>query len=227
MLLLAAAIWRTATAQSMADSTHPASSLSIEQQRNLYGQNKTIPAVCEKEVLAALAHFPELKKTNVTFKLQHSHSTLKTKINFWSILNRRDRRKYTVVISTQSEPKLEPLLFKNLPEQARIGILGHELSHVSDFSKKSFFQCMGVGLGHLSQSYLDSLEYHTDRLCIHHGLGPQLKTWSSFIRETMKVENWRGSDFVDKPESKIERYMNPSTIDKEMAALQSQRTTQP
>ena len=223
-MLLFIAVWSNANGQALADSATPTS---IEKERNLYGQNKTIPAVCEKEVLAALAHFPELEKTHVTFKLQSSHSTLKTKINFWSILNRRDRRKYTVIISTKSEPKLEPLLFNNLPEQARIGILGHELSHVSDFSKKSFFQCMGVGLGHLSQSYLDSLEFHTDKLCIQHGLGPQLRAWSSFIRETMKVENWRGSDFADKPESKIERYMNPSTIDKEMAAMQRSKGSQP
>lgn len=196
----------------------------LEHNRNLYGQNKKIPATYEEEILSALSHFPELKQTSIKFRLHSSHATMKTRVSMWSLLNRRDKRKYVITISTRSVSKLEPILFSNLPEEAKVGVLGHELSHVSDFSKKSFFKCVNVGMSHMSQSYVDSLEFNTDKICIMHGLGTELEAWSSFIRNTMGVENWRGSDFVNKPESHVERYMNPSTIEKEMDILGSSPT---
>ena len=194
-------------------------STELEKLRSEFGQHKEFPPQYEGQILAALSHFPELKSTPVKFRLHSSHASLKTRINFWSFFNQKENRRYTITISTKSVSRMEPLLLANLPRNAQVGVLGHELSHVSDFSKKTMFQCIGVGFGHMSQRYIDSLEFNTDKICIKHGLGNELEAWSSFIRKTMKVENWRGSDFVNKPESKIERYMNPDTIRKEMDAL--------
>jgi len=191
----------------------------LQKWRTEFGHHKEFPAQYELQILAALSHFPELKSTGIKFRLHSSHASLKTRINFWTFFNQRENRRYTITISTKSVEKMEPLLLGKLPEKAKVGVLGHELSHVSDFSKKSMFQCIGVGFGHLSQTYIDSLEFNTDRICIRHGLGNELEAWSSFIRKTMKVENWRGSDFVNKPESYVERYMNPDTIRREMDSL--------
>jgi hypothetical protein len=89
---------------------------------------------------------------------------------------------------------------------------------VADFSKKTTWQSFKTGAGHVSKSYLDSLEYHTDKICIEHGLGNELKAWSSYIRRTMHTTYWRGADFVNKGDTHYERYMNPSTIDRYMEA---------
>ena len=63
---------------------------------------------------------------------------------------------------------------------------------------------------------MDSLEFHTDKICIDHGLGSGLETWSSYIRNTMHTTYWRGADFVNKGDTHYERYMNPYTIERYM-----------
>ena len=177
---------------------------------------KTIPAEYEKEALAALVHFPELRNVPVVFRVRKSFSTLKTRPSFISMFLPRGRRKYIITISSKTIPELEPISFKNLPEEARIGILGHELCHVVDFSGKSACQSLRIAAGHLSRHFMDSLEFHTDELCVRHGLGKQLEAWSIFIRQTMHTTYWRGADFVKRGDTRYERYMNPATIEKEM-----------
>jgi hypothetical protein len=100
---------------------------------------------------------------------------------------------------------------------AQVGVLGHELSHVYDFSHQSLWSLLGSGIGHLSTSYIDRFEYRTDSICIAHGLGYQLLAWSRFIRLTLHTENYDGSDNIDMPVMNRERYMNPSTILKRIA----------
>lgn len=179
--------------------------------------NKQLPRGYEKEALIALAHFPELKNVPIKFKVIKSFATLKTRPAFWSLFKPKGKRSYVITISNQTQQKLMPISFEYLPELARIGIIGHELSHVSDFSKKTAWQWMMVAIGHLSRHFMDSLEFHTDKICIEHGLGNELQTWSRFVRNTMHTTYWRGADFVNEANNKFERYMNPATIDKFMA----------
>jgi hypothetical protein len=128
----------------------------------------------------------------------------------------KGHRTYIITISNKSIDKLTPILLENLPGDARIGVLGHELSHVVDFSSKSVWQSFKVAVSHVSPTYLDKFEYNTDLICIQHGLGPELAAWSSYIRDTMHTVYWRGSDYVNKGDTKYERYMNPDTIEKHM-----------
>ncbi|MEO6232522.1 MAG: hypothetical protein ABJB11_22210 [Ferruginibacter sp.] len=176
--------------------------------------NKKLPSGYEKEALAALAYFPELKNVSVKFKVKKSFATLKTRPTLLSMFMPKGHRRYVITISNHTIAKLNPVILKNLPEAARIGIIGHELSHVVDFSRKSTWQSFKVAFGHLSKTYMDSLEYNTDKICIQHGLGKNLEAWSSYIRNTMHTTYWRGADFVDKGDTHYERYMNPATIEK-------------
>ena len=68
-----------------------------------------------------------------------------------------------------------------------------------------------VILGHLSSKYVDRFEFNTDKMCIDHGLGYQLLSWSNNVRENLKTSSWRGADDLT-PNNEKERYMNPSTI---------------
>ena len=115
-------------------------------------------------------------------------------------------------------------MFNHLTVEARVGVIGHELSHVVDFSGKNTWQCFKAGVGHLSAHYLDRFEYNTDMICIKHGLGKDLEAWSSYIRNTMHTTFWRGADYADKPDNRHERYMNPSTIEKNITATSGAST---
>jgi len=180
----------------------------------VYAQHKMLPRGYEKETLEALSHFPELQNVPIRFAIRKSFSTLKTRPSFWSALMPKRHRTYTIIISNKTIEQLMPLMFNHLSYEARVGVIGHELSHVVFLSKKTTAQCLGVLVGHLSARYLDRFEYNTDMICIQHGLGKDLEAWSSYIRNTMHTSFWRGAGYVNKKNPGHERYMNPSTIEK-------------
>jgi hypothetical protein len=183
--------------------------------------HKQLPPGFEVQALEALSHFPELNMTPIRFRVKDSKMTAKTRPTVISSFLPKGCRKYLVTISNQSIPKLTPILLKAQPYETQVGLLGHELSHISDFSRKSTFRSFRDLIGHLSARWLDKMEYHTDWIAIQHGLGKNLQAWSSFIRSTMHVKYWRGSGYVSDKNNAIERYMNPDTIQKYIDELQS------
>jgi hypothetical protein len=113
---------------------------------------------------------------------------------------------------------LKPILFQNLPFNAQVGVIGHELGHVLDFSSMITLGVVKHAARSVSSTYVDHFEYRTDSICIAHGLGYQLLSWSSYVRKAMHKENWEGADNVHKPMMR-ERYMNPATIKKRIDLL--------
>jgi hypothetical protein len=182
-----------------------------------YGVGKQLPPGYEQETLEALSHFPELKNVRIRFRIKKSFATLKTRPSFLSMFMPKGHRSYIITISNKTTTPLMPLMFMHLSKEARTGVIGHELSHVLDFSKKNDWQCLTMAVGHLSPRYLDHFEYNTDLICIQHGLGKDLEAWSSYIRKTMHTVFWRGADYVHKGDTKYERYMNPATIEKHLS----------
>ena len=178
--------------------------------------NKEIPTEFERPILAALSHFPELKDTNIIFRIKKAYTPLTTKPEFSSVFKPKDHRTYIITISNETADTLTRLLFKNLTFEEQVGIMGHELSHVVDFDSKNFPQEVGNGIAHISKKYVDKMEFNTDRICIMHGLGKYLEAYSMHVRQTMHVHNWRGVDFVNEKNETHERYMNPDTIEKYM-----------
>ncbi len=184
-----------------------------------YAVHKQLPPGYEQETLEAISHFPELKNVSIRFRVKKSYATLKTRPTLISFFMPRKHRSYVITISNKTIEKLMPLMFANLSTAARIGVIGHELSHVADLSQRTTWQCFKIGIGHLSASYMDRFEYNTDMICIQHGLGKDLEAWSSYIRNTMHTTFWRGADFVNKSNNSHERYMNPATIEKNIDSI--------
>ena len=184
-----------------------------------FGSNKKFIPQFTLQTLIALSYFPELKKTHIRFKYKPAHSPLTTKPTFPSVLYKKSKRRFKVIISDSTVPSLQPILLKQMDFNPQIGVIGHELSHVFDFSKRSIFSLAGSGINHIfSSRYIDHFEYRTDSICIAHGLGYQLLAWSTFVRRTMHRENWEGADNVNVAVMTRERYMNPSTITRRIAA---------
>ncbi len=182
-----------------------------------FGTHKTIPASIEKPVLIALSYYPELKNITIHFRIKTRHSPLQTRATWTGLFKRQQARDYVITISDNTEPVLIPLLFKHVSFNAQIGAAGHELAHVTDFLSYSFSKLLWHGIKNISTKYLDRFEFKTDSMCIAHGLGYQLLAWSENVRKKMHTVNWRGPDYVHKPQN-IERYMNPSTILKNIKA---------
>ena len=161
----------------------------------------------EEPIKTALSHFPELNNTEITFKYQKNNSPLSTRIRLTSIFKNKRNRKYIIIISSQTKEMIKPIMFTCLSLNAQIGVLGHELSHVSEFNSKSFFYFVRHVFKQLFHRWIDKFEFNTDLRTIQHGLGYQLLSWSKEVRKNLKSENWGGSNNPQR-----DRYMNPNTI---------------
>lgn len=180
---------------------------------NIYCKNISIPPLYQAPVKAALIHFPELAQTRIHVRTRHRCTPLSTRPSWFNIFRRGDKRLYIITISDKTIPRLEPILFNQLSYEAQIGVIGHELSHVTDFRRRNFFSLLRVGWGNFSSRYLDRLEYKTDSICIQHGLATNLLAWSLFVRHALHIKNWRGANNISERQPGKERYMNPGTIE--------------
>lgn len=200
-----------------AESTkYPLVSSFEEDTLNQFAHRKNIPEQFRKPILKALSYFPELKNMRIDFVVKKKYTPLSTRPSFWSMIKRKNHRTYIISISNQTIDTLSHLLYQNLASTEQVGVMGHELSHVVDFNAKNLFQSMASGICHISKRFVDKMEYKTDLICIQHGLGKYLEAYSLHVRKTMHVNYWRGVDHVFEKDDHIERYMNPSTIEKYM-----------
>lgn len=184
----------------------------MEELKNLYSTNKVIPQEYEKQILIALSYFPELKNSTIEFRLKKTNTPLSSRPKLFGLFQSARKRKYIITISEESNSKLQPIVLKNLNFNAQIGVLGHELSHVSDYISKGFGKMSNLLLIQIfSKKQVDAFERRTDLICIQHGLGYQLLDWSTSVRENLTVDFWRGADNVEY-KTKNERYLNPETI---------------
>ena len=185
-----------------------------------FGQNKTLPQGFEHQALLALSHFPELKDVKVKFKIRSKGGPFVSRPTFWSTFFKgRKKRIYLILISDTPKGRFGPILLKNMPLGAQVGVLAHELGHTSYFTERNVFGMVRVIAGNLSEKFLDRFEYANDRSVIEHGLGFQLHAWSSHAINTLRVgEESPKKDKFEKVMQR-ERYMFPSTIREVMRSL--------
>ena len=179
--------------------------------KSTYGQNKTFIEDYEKQILITLSYFPELKDVTIIFRKKNRKTPLATRPTFLSMFRQAKKRTYVITISNKSTDYLNAIIFKNLTYNAQIGVLSHELAHISEYLNKGFGKMLVIAKNELfCPKAVDKLEYSTDLSSINHGLGYQLLEWSTGVRANLKRANWLGA--ANLSDKKSERYMNPSTI---------------
>jgi len=175
--------------------------------------NKVIPAGFEKQILAALSYFPELKKTKIEFILEKGNSgVIETRPAWLSVFKNSRHRAYVVFIGDSSSRHTPQFMFRNSPVNGQVGIIGHELSHIIYFMNQNTFGLLGLGISHVSARYMDKFENKTDSVCIERGLGYQLIDWNIYLRKAFGMkdpENGPDPFFTD---TTRERYMTPARI---------------
>jgi hypothetical protein len=189
--------------------------------RENFSNRKKIPPDFEPEILKALSFFPELKNHRIDFVIRKGHAPLSARPTFGGLLRNARKRKYKVFISSGMKGDWDNFTLKNTPYEARVGVLGHELSHVKNFSNMSGLSLIGLGLNHVSKSYMNRFEFRTDSLCIEQGMGEYLLACAVFARKIFNAPDPEQLDVKGVRSNYSERYMSPSTIRLYMADMKA------
>jgi len=180
-------------------------------------KNKIIPSQFDTIVKIAFLYFPELEKVSIKIRVKNQASPLNARPNIFALFRKAAKRKYIITISNNTNSKFSSILLSNLSFNSQIGVIGHELSHISDYNQRNGLFCCKLMLMHLSKKTMDRFEYNTDMLCIKHGLGYQLLSWSKEVRVKLNLTQWKGIKRLNKQGR--ERYMNPGSIVSAMAKI--------
>lgn len=172
--------------------------------------NKIIPTEYEGVIRLALLYYPELDKTKIIFRTKRQISPLTARPSILAVFCSASQRKYIITISNKNDSKFSNIFLKNLSINSQIGVIGHELSHISHYNRRYGMYFIKLLFMHVSEKAMDKFEYNTDMLCIEHGLGYQLLSWSKEVRLKLNIIQWRGASHFN--ENGGERYMNPESI---------------
>ena len=127
-----------------------------------------------------------------------------------SLLRRSRHRRYIVIINDSTAGRTLPT-FKSSNVNGQVGILGHELCHITNFNKMTGLGLANLGVSHVSTRYIDRFEYKTDSMTIERGLGYQLLDWKQYMDRAFT--RMRGSDTVSVENPKMRhRYMSVVAI---------------
>lgn len=160
-----------------------------------------------------LRFYPTMRYRSITLKAKAAKSPLSVRPTFWSIFKRAEKRDYLIFISKGTNTTIDSILLHKLSFNSKVGVLAHETSHIYDYSTNHFFHFVALFINHASRRKMNDFEYGTDKVTIEQGLGYQLLSWSTEVREKLKIEHWQGvKGYESYKRNTEERYMNPETI---------------
>jgi hypothetical protein len=166
-----------------------------------YGHNKIFVDEFIAPALIALSYYPELKDVHIEFKYSREATTMAARPDLFSLIT---GRKYLVLINNRKN--FEGILLEEVPLNAQIGIIGHELAHIVDYQNHNLWGIAGIYFRYLDKSRRALFEKEIDKATIARGLGWQLYDWTTY--STMANNN--SSEAYRK--FKRETYMHPEKI---------------
>lgn len=128
----------------------------------------------------ARLYYPQLDKTNIQLVSGRLKTTLAARPKWTFLFRTQDKRCYQIIIN-RDVSHVEGVVFHDLPFNAQVGVLGHELGHIFDYSQMSRFQIVKMGISYLFYDSRCEIEHRTDEIAIKHGLGWQLLDFSDFV----------------------------------------------
>lgn len=175
----------------------------IVELREIYGQNKKLPVEFELACLISLAYYPELSNVNIEFVYKNIATTMAARPTVSVLYRRKKNRTYRIFINTNSN--IKGILLHEVPFNAQIGIVSHELAHIYDYENKNLLSLIKTGIGYFSKKFRSKLEKETDLEAVKRGFGWQVYAFSDFLNNKSKVS----SIYID---SKKDIYYSPKDV---------------
>ena len=145
-----------------------------------FSTNKSLDSTFKLPGLIALSYYPELVDHHIKFQQKNIKTTMQSVPRLDFIFKKRENRVYKISIDNKVRNK-KGLLLKDVPFNAQVGVIGHELAHVVDYDSKSKMGIVFLGIGYLFHGKRRQIENRVDEITITHGLGNQVKDFSAFV----------------------------------------------
>jgi hypothetical protein len=172
-------------------------------------QNKTIPLEIYDPVKKALEFFPELKEVQISFELKDkiSGSVMQAQPKIFSLfVDAKEKRKYRIKITKELDFGDQIVPIEDIPNDALVGWIGHELGHIMDYLNRSSVNMMHFGAKYLlSREKVVDAELTADGYAISCGLGYQILANKNYILNNEGFEK----EYKDKIRN---LYMSPEQI---------------
>lgn len=154
----------------------------IDKLNNQFGQRKTVPDDLKAEFYAAIKYYPEFRDVKIIVRRKNIKTTMQCRPRLDFFLHRKKNRTYIIYVDNKKE-KENGVLFEELPCNARVGVFGHELAHISDYNSKNFLSILAMGIMYLNSNMRKIIEHHVDNIAISKGLGYQINDFSKYVFE--------------------------------------------
>ena len=177
--------------------------------------NKTFIPRFEFEILSTLSYFPELDSTKIIFKeAPNIKASLNARPKVGSILfRRRSRRIYVIRIKPATDDSIATI--EKVGFNGAVGVLGHELNHIVDYSDRGFFGILGRLFSYTNKKGKRKYEAEIDQMTIKKGLGWQLYDWEDYVLNESDAK-------VKYKAYKLEIYYTPEEIISLISRLKEQ-----
>jgi hypothetical protein len=193
----------------------------ISATKNL-SRNKRIPKIIENQILKALAHYPELKRTHIRFvftrKLKSSIMAARPVVH--TLLGPRDKRTYEILIKPvlKLTHTIQPI--HRISDEVLIGWIGHELGHIMDYEQRSTFSVAKFGLLYLiSKRYIRKAERVADTFAVNRGMSSYILATKDYILSS--------SELPQKYKDKIAKlYLSPDDIVELVAKMEEKKSNE-
>ena len=152
----------------------------------------------------AMTYFPELHEQKIYLQYGKIRTSMAALPRIWSIFRKRDYREYKVIINGNMQ-KDPAILVHTASFNAMVGVMGHELAHILDYSTMSGLQIMWMGIRYLNKNYRKKIEWQTDTAAIAREFGWQLFDWIYFVAHEAEIDDTYRR-------YKLDIYMNPEDI---------------
>ena len=148
----------------------------------------------------AMTFYPELCERKIRIKYGKISTSMAAYPQIISVFRKRENRTYKVILTKNPQQLIYDASF-----DAWVGIMGHELAHILDYTDKSGFQLAWTGVRYLGKNYRRNMERQTDLVTIERGLGWQLYSFKYFLAYEAVIDDKYRQYMLD-------TYMKPEEI---------------
>ena len=167
-------------------------------------QHRQLDESYQEQAMIAMSYYPQLKGVAIEFVRKDIKTTMAARPATGFLFRKKENRTYRIFIDNDVKGE-KGLLLSEVPFNAQVGIIGHELGHIVDYEEKSAAGIVLTGVGYLFHPFRKKLERKIDEITVAHGLGYQVAEFSKYVLDDAHV-----SDKYKKYKQKI--YYKPGQL---------------